>query len=126
MSGGIEATTTLAADLGLPAGVEVRPGTEPLWRALKEVEDPEFPISLVDLGLIYDVRRDGGRVEIDLTFTAIACPCMNLIHDDVRERLLQEPGVDHVEIHVVWDPPWTRDRMTEEGKAVLRKFGVAA
>lgn len=102
------------------------PGTESLWRALREVMDPELPISLVDLGLIYAIRRDGARVEVDLTFTATACPCMDFIKDDARDRLLEEPGVEEVQIHVVWDPPWTRDRMTDEGRAILRKFGVAA
>jgi len=110
----------------VPAGVVVRAGTEALWAALKEVDDPEFPVSVVDLGLIYDIRREGGRVEVDLTFTATACPCMEFITDDVRDRLLEEVGVEEVEVRVVWDPPWTRERLTEEGRAVLRKFGVAA
>ena len=100
--------------------------TEPLWAALTQVMDPEFPISLVDLGIIYDIRREGRAVEIDLTFTATACPCMEFIRMDIRERLLQEPDVDEVRINEVWDPPWTRERMTEAGKAVLRNFGVAA
>jgi metal-sulfur cluster biosynthetic enzyme len=100
--------------------------TEPLWAALKQVMDPEFPISLVDLGIIYDIRREGRAVEIDLTFTATACPCMEFIRMDIRERLLQEADVDEVRINEVWDPPWTRERMSEAGKAVLRNFGVAA
>jgi len=103
-----------------------RCGTESLWQALREVQDPEFPISLVDLGLIYDVRRDGAVVEIDLTFTATACPCMEFIRSDIRDRLLVEPGVSEVRIIEVWDPPWTRDRMTERGREVLRSSGVAA
>ncbi|HEX7117774.1 MAG TPA: metal-sulfur cluster assembly factor [Longimicrobiales bacterium] len=103
-----------------------RPGTEPLWSALREVLDPEFPISVVDLGLIYDIRRDGGRVEVDLTFTATACPCMDFIRDDVRERLAREAGVDTVEVHVVWDPPWTRERMSPAARETLRRYGVAA
>jgi metal-sulfur cluster biosynthetic enzyme len=102
------------------------PGTESLWNALLQVSDPEFPISLVDLGLIYAIRRQGSCVEVDLTFTATACPCMDFIRSDVRERLLQEPGVEEVRINDVWDPPWTRDRMSEAGKAALRQFGVAA
>jgi phenylacetate-CoA oxygenase PaaJ subunit len=104
----------------------MRAGTEQLWQALKEVQDPEFPISLVDLGLIYDVRRETGVVEVDLTFTATGCPCMEFIRSDIRERLLQEAGVCEVRINEVWDPPWTRERMTEEGRAALRRFGVAA
>ena len=104
----------------------MRPGTATLWAALKQVQDPEFPISLVDLGLIYDVRISDGVVEVDLTFTATACPCMDFIRSDIRERLLQEQDVKEVKINEVWDPPWTRERMTEEGRAVLRRFGVAA
>lgn len=98
---------------------------DPLWSALREVMDPEFPISLVDLGLIYDVRREGRTVDVDVTFTATACPCMDFIRDDIRERLLREPDVAEVRIHEVWDPPWTVERMTPEGRAVLKQFGVA-
>ncbi len=101
-------------------------GTASVWAALKEVMDPEFPISLVDLGLIYDVRRRGRTIEIDLTFTATACPCMEFIHEDIRARLLREEAIDDVQINQVWDPPWTADRITEEGRKVLKSFGVAA
>jgi len=97
-----------------------------LWAALREVRDPELPVSLVDLGLIYDIRRAGSTVQVDLTFTATACPCMDFIHEDIRERLLAEPDVDAVEINVVWDPPWTVERMTPEGREALRQCGVAA
>ncbi|HSJ06444.1 MAG TPA: metal-sulfur cluster assembly factor [Longimicrobiales bacterium] len=100
--------------------------TDALWRALCEVADPELPISLVDLGLICDVRRRDADVEVDLTFTASACPCMEFIIEDVRERLLREPGVQSVAVRDVWDPPWTTDRMTDHGRALLRSFGVAA
>lgn len=96
-----------------------------LWEALKQVNDPEFPVSVVDLGLIYDIRRAGdGVIEVDLTFTATACPCMDFIRDDVRERLLQEPDVREVRIRDVWDPPWTAERMTAAGRAALRAVGV--
>ena len=101
-------------------------GTDSLWQALQEVEDPEFPISLVDLGLIYGLRRTGTIVEVDLTFTATACPCMEFIRSDIRDRLLLEPDVSEVRIIEVWDPPWTRDRMTERGREALRSSGVAA
>ncbi len=109
-----------------PATGAIEPGSEALWQALREVNDPEFPISLVDLGLVYGIRRAGPLVEVDLTFTATACPCMDFIEEDVRNRLLEEPGVERVEIRQVWDPPWTRERMTEEGRAALRRCGVAA
>lgn len=96
-------------------------------RALYEVSDPEFPISVVDLGLIYGVDADEetGSVTVRLSFTATACPCMDFIEWDVRERLLEEPGVSSVAIEVVWDPPWTTARITGRGRGILRGTGVA-
>jgi metal-sulfur cluster biosynthetic enzyme len=96
-----------------------------LWEALREVRDPELPVSLVDLGLVYAIRRDANCVHVDLTFTATACPCMDFIREDIRTRLLAEPAVDRVEIRDVWDPPWTTDRLTAEGRAALRASGVS-
>jgi len=96
-----------------------------LWAALSEVEDPEMPVNLVDLGVIYGIRQAGGVVEVDLTFTAMGCPASDFIVDDVRERLLREAGVDDVRINVVWDPPWTAARMTEAGRDALEAWGLA-
>ena len=93
--------------------------------ALREVVDPEMPVNIVDLGLIYDVRQDGGRVYVDLTFTAMGCPAADMILSDIRERLLAEPGVAEVQVEVVWDPPWTTARMSEEGREALRFWGLA-
>ncbi len=96
------------------------------WDALREVMDPEIPISLVDLGLIYDIRQEeDGVVEVDLTFTAIACPCMAFIHYDIQDRLKREEGVEEVRIHEVWNPPWTKARITREGREQLKHFGVS-
>jgi len=83
-----------------------------------------YPYLFVDAKI--EKVRDGGRVAVDLTFTATACPCMDMISDDVRDRLLREEGVDEVVINVVWDPPWTRERLTDKGRELLRQFGVAA
>jgi len=118
----------LNAAVGAPLlpHVVVRPGTERFWRALKDVLDPELPISLVDMGLIYDIEVGAGSLRVTMTFTATACPCMSLIQMDIRDRLLAEPDIEEVAIDIVWDPPWTRGMLTEEGKVVLRKFGVAA
>ena len=99
--------------------------TQHLWAALAEVQDPEMPINLVDLGVIYDVREDRGAVEVDLTFTAMGCPASDFILEDVRERLLHEPGVSDVRVNVVWDPPWTSARMTEAGRDALEAWGLA-
>lgn len=102
------------------------PSLDAIWLALREVADPELPVSLVDLGLICDVRRDGGAVEVDITFTATACPCMSFIRFDIDERLMREDGVTGVVINERWDPPWTTDRMTTEGRQLLQSMGVAA
>ncbi|MEP7199880.1 MAG: metal-sulfur cluster assembly factor, partial [Chloroflexota bacterium] len=65
--------------------------------ALRDVADPEFPTSIVDLGLICGVEIDGGKVKVRVTFTAMGCPAMDWIQDDIKARLLQEPGITSVE-----------------------------
>jgi metal-sulfur cluster biosynthetic enzyme len=99
-----------------------------LWLALREVEDPEIPISVVGMGLIVSLayRRDERAVDIELTFTAMGCPAMDFIQDDIRERLLREPDVDEVRIEVVWDPVWTRSRIREDARATMRSLGIVA
>ena len=100
-------------------------GTDRLWAALSEVRDPEMPINLVDLGVIYGLREDSGVVEVDLTFTAMGCPASEFILEDVRERLLREDGVRDVRINIVWSPPWTAARMSEAGRDALESWGLA-
>jgi len=97
-----------------------------LWEALREVEDPEIPISVVGMGLIVSLRYADGVVDIELTFTAMGCPAMDFIQDDIRERLLREPEVDDVRIEVVWDPVWTRSRIREDARATMRGLGIVA
>lgn len=97
-----------------------------LWQALEEVEDPEYPVSVVDMGLIYKLGLTGSVVQVDLSFTSMGCPCMEYIISDIRERLLQEPTVEQVEMQIVWDPPWTRQRLTEKGREKLKQWGIAA
>jgi metal-sulfur cluster biosynthetic enzyme len=99
--------------------------TERYWAALTEVADPEMPVSLVDLGVIYGVAEHDGVVEVDLTFTAMGCPASDFILEDVRERLLREEGVREVRVNVVWDPPWTVARMTQAGRDALEAWGLA-
>ncbi|HEY3195890.1 MAG TPA: metal-sulfur cluster assembly factor [Candidatus Dormibacteraeota bacterium] len=98
---------------------------ERFWTALAEVQDPEMPVSLVDLGVIYGIREQDGVVDVDLTFTAMGCPASDFILEDVRERLLREAGVREVRVNVVWDPPWTTARMTEAGRDALEAWGLA-
>jgi metal-sulfur cluster biosynthetic enzyme len=96
------------------------------WRALGEVLDPEIPISLVELGLIYGLDYTDGVVEVVVTFTATACPCMEFIREDITDRLEQEPWIREVRIEEVWSPPWTTDRISPEGRRKLRTLGVSA
>jgi phenylacetate-CoA oxygenase PaaJ subunit len=103
----------------------VEPSTTRIWSALAEINDPEMPISLVDLGVIYGVELEGRTVRVRLTFTAMGCPASDMIIGDIRERLLAEPGVDEVAISVVWDPPWSSSRMTDEGREALRAWGLS-
>lgn len=96
------------------------------WDALAEVLDPEIPVSLVELGLVYAVEYCDGLVEVSLTFTATACPCMDFIREDVTDRLDREPWIRDVRIEEIWSPPWTADRITPEGRRKLRTLGVSA
>ena len=98
---------------------------ERFWKALAEVRDPEMPVNLVDLGVIYAINEVDGVVEVDLTFTAMGCPASEFILDDVRDRLLREDGVTDVRINVVWSPPWTAARMTQAGRDALEAWGLA-
>ncbi len=97
---------------------------ERVWGALKKVTDPEFPLSIVDLGMIYGVKVQNGHVRIAMTFTAIGCPAMDMITSDVKEAVGNIPEVKDVHINVVWSPAWTKDRISEKGREVLRYYGV--
>ena len=99
-----------------------------LWSALRDVEDPEIPISVVGMGLIVSLayRPDERAVDIELTFTAMGCPAMDFIQDDIRERLLEEPDVDEGRIEIVWDPVWTRARIRDDARETMRRLGIVA
>ena len=97
-----------------------------LWQALQDVEDPEIPISVVGMGLIVALAYADGVADVKLTFTAMGCPAMEFIEDDIRERLLAEPEVREVRIEVVWDPVWTRARIREDARARMRELGIVA
>jgi metal-sulfur cluster biosynthetic enzyme len=96
-----------------------------VWSALSEIDDPEMPVNLVDLGLIYGLEVGEGTVDLRLTFTAMGCPASDLIVDDIRERLLREPGINEVNIDVVWSPPWSSSRLTSAGREALLSWGLS-
>ena len=99
-----------------------------LWRALQDVEDPEIPISVVGMGLIVSVDYVAATrtAALRITYTAMGCPAMDFIQDDIRDRLMQEPEVDEVRIEVVWDPVWTRKMIREEARETMRGLGIVA
>lgn len=91
--------------------------------ALAEVLDPEYPISIVDLGLVRGVSVDGRTAHVEITYTSLGCPCTELIQDDIRDRLLQVEGVEEVEIVEVFEP-WTRRDISLSGLKVLEQSGI--
>lgn len=96
-----------------------------LWEALRDIEDPELPVSIVDMGLVIAIEHLNRLVRVKITFTAMGCPAMDMIIDDVRERLLREPDVDEVEVQVVWEPIWTKNRLSEEAILQLQAWGIS-
>jgi metal-sulfur cluster biosynthetic enzyme len=100
-------------------------GVAHLWAALDEVEDPEFPMSIVDMGLVIEVSQVAQTAQIKMTFTSMGCPCMDMIMENVRSRLLREPEIEQVEIQVVWAPVWTKSRLSERGKEIMWLNGVS-
>ena len=92
---------------------------EEIVKALKECYDPEIPVNVWDLGLIYDVSVDGEKVHVKMTLTAPGCPMHTFISQDVKEKLQSISGVNEATVEVVWDPPWTPDKMSPQVKAQL-------
>ena len=129
------APTHLDCPASIPSGSS--PAEYPhdaLWDALREVEDPELGISVVDMGLIVDARRDGPNgsdgsdgptAHVAITYTAMGCPATELIEGDIRARLRRVPGIYEVALEVVWEPVWTKARLTEDGRDALALLGVA-
>jgi FeS assembly SUF system protein len=88
--------------------------------ALRTVYDPEIPINIYDLGLIYGIELlPQGRVDIRMTLTAPACPVAGEMPGVVEERVMQVPGVDEARVELVWEPPWSRDLLSEAAKLQL-------
>jgi len=100
------------------------PEKDALWDALKSVFDPEIPVNIVDLGLVYSLevseRMEGGhKIDMQMTLTAPGCGMGPAIAEDAKGRLESVPGVSEAQVDIVWDPPWSQDMITEEGKMVL-------
>ena len=110
-----------AADAEAPEAPEGGPDSERVMEVIRMVEDPELRMSIVELGLVYDVAVDeGGVVTVDMTLTSPACPVGPMLQGQIYHYLMQVPGVEDVEVNLVWDPPWDpRTMASEEVKMML-------
>ena len=91
-----------------------------VYKELKQVYDPEIPVNIVDLGLIYDIKLEGSGVcNVTMTLTSQACPEARTIPDVVKRRVNSIPGVSGTEVVIVWEPSWTPHRISPEGRAIL-------
>jgi metal-sulfur cluster biosynthetic enzyme len=89
---------------------------EDVYGALRECYDPEIPVNVVDLGLIYEVSILPQRVDVKMTLTAMGCPMAGEVMTDVRDHLLEIAGVEEAGVELVYEPPWTPERMSEDAR----------
>ena len=99
-----------------------RVSVDQVWQTLSTIHDPEIPVNIVDLGLIYDVEETDGKIDVKMTLTSPGCGMGPVLVNDVEERVGQVPFVSDVSVEVVFDPPWSRDRMSEEAQLELGLF----
>jgi metal-sulfur cluster biosynthetic enzyme len=92
---------------------------EQVYEALQECYDPEIPVNIVDLGLVYDVEIDGGKVAVKMTLTAPGCGMGTMIAADAKQRIMTLEGVEDATVDLVWDPPWNPSMINVEAKQRL-------
>jgi metal-sulfur cluster biosynthetic enzyme len=97
----------------------ITPTRDDVIEALRTVEDPELGMDIVELGLFYDVELEGSTAKITHSLTSMGCPAGQMIEEGIRDAAASVPGVEHVDIELVWDPPWTPDRMSDDAKFIL-------
>lgn len=100
------------------------PDKEEIREKLKECYDPEIPINIVDLGLIYDIEIDEDDVDITMTLTAVGCPVADQMKAQVEAKVMEFEDIESAECEIVFDPPWSPEQVTEEGKAALSSMGI--
>tara|TARA_B100001109_G_C18701716_1_gene398225 strand:- start:147 stop:443 length:297 start_codon:yes stop_codon:yes gene_type:complete len=86
---------------------------------IKKIYDPEIPVNIYELGLIYDIQVKGNKAEIKMTLTSPNCPVAESLPKDVKESAMQVEEIEEVDIKLVWDPPWTKDMMSAAAKLEL-------
>lgn len=95
------------------------PTAEDVRTELKQVFDPEIPVNIVDLGLIYDIAVEGEKAAIKMTLTSQACPEARSIPDTVKRRVVAMQGIDEASVDIVWEPTWGPHLISQEGRAIL-------
>ena len=95
------------------------PSKEEVVEALRQVEDPELGMDIVDLGLLYDVEVDNSTAKVTYSLTSMGCPAGPMIQEDIHAVASSLEGVNEVEIELTWEPPWTPDRMSDDAKFIL-------
>ena len=95
------------------------PNREEVFEALRQVEDPELGMDIVELGLFYDAEVEDGTVKVRYSLTSIGCPVGPMIQEDITRVVSELPGVEHVEAELTWDPPWSPEKMSEDAKFIL-------
>jgi probable FeS assembly SUF system protein SufT len=120
---GEEVEDIQGAEGAAEADSDAKPDIEQIWTELKGVYDPEIPVNIVDLGLVYsvDLQDTEGKnhVEVAMSLTAPGCGMGPVIADDAKSRILTIPGIASANVEIVWDPPWHQDMISEEGKMEL-------
>jgi metal-sulfur cluster biosynthetic enzyme len=95
------------------------PTKDEVVEALREVEDPELGMDIVELGLMYDVEVEGPKVKVVHSLTSMGCPAGPMIQEGIYEAAQRVPGVEEVEVELTWDPPWTPELMSDDAKFIL-------
>ena len=93
--------------------------TNKIIEEIRKIYDPELPVNIYELGLIYDIKVDGSKAEIKMTLTTPNCPVAESLPKEVKEGAMQVEGIDDVDLQLVWDPPWTKDMMSDAAKLEL-------
>jgi probable FeS assembly SUF system protein SufT len=122
---GIEVpTTSLMEEVMKKPAADGPVSEKQVWDTLRSCFDPEIPVNIVDLGLIYDMKVEpleagGNKVSVKMTLTAPGCGMGTVIASDAQQKLLYLPGVEEAVVEIVWDPPWHQSMITAEGRRVL-------
>ena len=95
------------------------PSKEEVVEALRQVEDPELGMDIVELGLFYDAEVEGANVKVQYTLTSMGCPAGAMIQEDIERVIREIPGVEAVESELTFEPPWSPDKMSDDAKFIL-------